>query len=206
MNAPTVVLRYNEELAVKAGGGDFLSDGGAYVVYITEAKYITAKTGSSGLEFSVTTKEGLKANYISVYYAKKSDISGQPGEAIKGGLSCLNAMMGILRAAQMTAVKRGDSFFCPEFEGKTIGLFLQKKLMSKGDGSDSYGFEIKVPFNPIDKKTMREISNNQPAQTIDRMTAGYKDQDDRKSQTHSVSGNQSVGAQTGGFYNDDPGF
>lgn len=204
MNAPTIVLRYNEELAVKAGGSDFLSEGGAYILDVTEAKYVTAKTGSTGLEFSVVTKEGMKANYISVYYAKKAEIAGQAGEPIKGGLSCLNAMMGLLRATQMTAVKRGDSFYCPELEGKTIGLFLQKKLMSKVDGSDLYGFEIKVPFNPVDKKTMREISNNQPAQTIDRMTAGYKDQDDRKPQNGNSP--QSSSTQSGGFYNDDPGF
>lgn len=175
------VLTYNQELAAKAGGGDYISQGGAYICTIKEAKFITSKnTKSSGVEFSIETKEGLKANYISVYYAKASQAQGQPGEPISGGLSALNAIMGIIGAKQMAAVQRGQEWFCPDFEGKEVGLFLQKKLTSKLDGSDSYGFEIKVPFCPKTRRTMREIIESKPAQTIDRLESSYKDIDDRK--------------------------
>lgn len=175
------VLTYNQELAAKAGGGDYVSQGGAYVCKITEAKFITSKnTKSLGVEFSVVTKDGLKANYLSVYYAKASTAQGQAGEPISGGLSCLNAIMGIIGAKQMTAVQRGQEWFCSEFENAEVGLFLQKKLTSKGDGSDSYGFEIKVPFCPKTRRTMREIIDSKPAQTIDRMEASYADINERK--------------------------
>lgn len=202
MTAPQVVMSYNQELAAKAGGGEYLSQGGAYVVEITEAKYVTAKTGSSGLEFSVKTDDGLKANYISVYYSKAPAVKGQAGEPISGGASILQAMMGVLRVDKMTAVKSGENWVCPEFTGKKIGLFLQKKLTSKADGSDSYGFEIKVPFNPVDKKTMREILSNSPAQTVDRMTSTYKDNDERKSTSGSTGQAQSAGF--GGGYDSYP--
>lgn len=192
----SLVLSYNADLAAKAGGGDYISDGGAYIAKIIEAKYVTAKTGSSGIEFSIETKEGLKANYISVYYAKKSETQGKAGEAIKGGLSILNALMGVLRINGITAIKRNESYIAPEFEGREVGLFLQKKLTSKQDGSDSYGFEIKVPFNPVDNKTMREIIEGKPAQTIDRMTASYKDFDDRKQQSANQSGGFSGGFES----------
>jgi hypothetical protein len=175
------VLTYNQELAAKAGGGDFLNQGGAYICKITEAKFVTAKTGSSGIEFSIETKEGQKANYISVYYAKKSESQGVAGEPISGGLSCLNAIMGVLGAKQMTAVKKGEGWHCQEFEGAEVGFFLQKKLTSKSDGSDSYGFEIKVPFCPKTRRTMREIIESKPAQTIDRMESSYADINERKS-------------------------
>lgn len=190
------VLTYNQDLAAKAGGGDYVSQGGPHICTIVEAKFVTAKTGSSGVEFSVTTKDGLKANYLSVYYAKAPAAQGQTGEPISGGLSCLNAIMGIIGAKQMTAVQRGKEWFCPEFENAEIGMFLQKKLTSKQDGSDSYGFEIKVPFCPKTRRTMREIIENKPAQTIDRMEASYADINDRKaSVSHGGIQNQSQSSQ-----------
>ena len=192
MTQPIVVLQYNQESAAKAGGGEFLSNGGAYVVEITEAKFVTAKTKSAGIEFSIKTEDGLKANYISVYYAKAPATQGGVGEAITGGQSVLNALMGILRIDKMTAVKSGESWICPELTGKKVGMFLQKKLTSKSNGDDSYGFEMSVPFNPADRKTMHEIIGNSPAQTIDRMTSTYKDKDERRAK-------DSSSGSTGGY-------
>jgi hypothetical protein len=188
MTQPMVILQYNQDSAAKAGGGEFLSQGGAYVVEITEAKFVTAKTGSAGIEFSIKTEDGLKANYISVYYAKAPATQGATGEPITGGQSVLNALMGILRESRMTAVKSGDAWVCPEFTGKKVGMFLQKKLTSKQTGEDSYGFELSVPFNPVDRKTMREIISNSPAQTIDRLAASYKDKDERKAKSDAING------------------
>jgi len=188
MTQPMVILQYNQDSAAKAGGGEFLSQGGAYVVEITEAKFVTAKTKSAGIEFSIKTEDGLKANYISVYYAKAPATQGAVGEPITGGQSVLNALMGILRVNSMTATKAGESWICPEFTGKKVGMFLQKKLTSKSTGEDSYGFELSVPFNPADRKTMREIIGNTPAQTIDRMVASYKDKDERKAKSDSGAG------------------
>lgn len=202
MTAPAIVMTYNQELAAKAGGGEYLQQGGAYEVEITEAKYVTAGTGSSGLQFSVKTSDGLKGNYINVYYAKKPASQGVAGETITGGASILQAMMGVLRVERMTAVKEGDGWICPEFTGKKIGLFLQKKLTTKLDGSDSYGFEIKVPFNPVDKRTLREIASNTPAQTVARMAANYKDDDQRKVTSGSTGSAQSEGF--GGGYDSYP--
>lgn len=195
------VLTYNQELAAKAGGGDYVNQGGAYVLKITEAKFISSKnTKSSGVEFSVLTKDGLKANYLTVYYAKAPAAQGQAGEPISGGLSCLNAIMGIIGAKQMTAVQRGTEWFCSEFEGADVGMFLQKKLTSKSDGSDSYGFEIKVPFCPKTRRTMREIIDSKTAQTIDRMEASYADINERKGGT--AGNSQSSGASQGSQYPD----
>jgi len=202
MTAPAIVMTYNQDLAAKAGGGEYLQQGGAHICEITEAKYVTAGTGSSGLQFSVKTDDGLKGNYINVYYSKAPAVKGQAGEPITGGASILQAMMGVLRVERITAVKDGEGWICPEFTGKKIGLFLQKKLTTKNDGSDSYGFEIKVPFNHIDKKTMREILSNTPAQTIDRMSANYKDNDERKAQSGSAGQVQSAGF--GGGYDSYP--
>jgi len=194
------VLTYNQELAAKAGGGDYVSQGGSYICTIKEAKYVTAGTGSKGVQFSVETNEGQKANYLNLYYAKAPVTQGQAGEPITGGMSALNAIMGVAEVRQMTAVQRGQEWFCPDLEGKVVGLFLQKKLTSKQDGSDSYGFEIKVPFCPKTRRTMREIIDNKPAQTVDRMASQYKDIDERKHTGSSANGFDS--GDTGSQYPD----
>lgn len=202
MSQPTVIMHYNAESAAKAGGGDYVSETGAYVVRIKEAKYTKAGTGSDGLEFSVETKDGMKANFLNVYFAKKSTVQGQPGEAIKGGQSIINAMMGLLNIRQITAVQSGQDWACPEFKDKEIGLFLQKKLFTKGDGSDGYGFEICVPFSAADGRTMREVLDNKPAQTVERMKSSYKDKDERKASGHGGS-QQSSGydyPESGGYF------
>ena len=98
----------------------------------------------------------------------------------------LNAIMGLTGIPHLSyaqAVRDNENVnYVPELEGKKIGLFLQKKLYTKSDQSEGYSFEIKVPFNPIDGKTLRETLDNKPAQTIERMTDSYKDRDERKQQ------------------------
>lgn len=200
------VLVYNQEAAVKAGGGDHVSDGGAYVVTITEAKYEkSAQKKTDCLVFAVKTDDGLTAQYLRVFFAKAPSVEGQAGEPIKSGVSMLNAMMGLSRVTGITAVDRKDKgWHCPELEGKKMGMFLQKVIYSKNDGSQGYKFEIVVPFNPVDKKTMREIVENKPAQTIDRMLASYKDKvEGGNNGASSVAGNTGVSGGTG--YADDPG-
>lgn len=192
------VLAYSQESGIKAGGGEYINEGGAYVGTITEAKYTKAQTGTDGLEFSFAAEDGMKANYLRVYFAKKPAVEGQAGEPIKGGVSLLNAMLGILRLPAMTAVenKTDKSWRCPEFEGKKIGLFLQKVNYTKADQSTGYKFEIAVPFHPTDRKTLRELVEQKPATMIDRMTANYKDKDEK----NNTAGSTQTGA-VGGYDN-----
>lgn len=189
----TTVMTYDQDEGVKAGGGDFITDGGPYICQITEAKFTKAKTGTLGMEFSIKTKEGLSARFISVYYQKAD------GEKVKGGYSLLQAMMGLMRVQGMTEQKRQDDSFCPEFEGKKIGLFLQKKLYTKNDRSDGYKFEIAVPFNPVDRKTLREAVDNKEAKTIDRMEASYSDKDERGQNYQASNGGGFQQPQSGQF-------
>ena len=193
------IITYNQEEGLKAGGGNFISDGGAYIVKILEAKYPKAKTDTSGIEFSLESKAGQKANYITVYYVKAD------GSPVKGGMSILSAMMGLLGSNTITSSNGRsqdgkDIFICPEFTGKTIGMFLQKSLYTKNDGSDGYKFDIRVPFDPATSKTLREkIGNDQP-KTIENMTNSYKDKDER------VQQQQNTGGFTGDMQHDSSGM
>ena len=197
------IMTYNQEDGLKAGGGNYISEGGAYVVKILEAKFVKAKTGTSGIEFSLETKEGQKANYITVYYVKPN------GEAVQGGKSILNAMMGITGVSGIgTAKAKGQDgseiYICPELTGKVIGMFLQKTLYTKNAGGDGYKFEIRVPFDANTSKTLREkISGDQP-KTIENMTNSYKDKDERTQQATSAPA--SNGFDVNGFDDDLPDF
>lgn len=187
-----VVMSFDQQEAEKASGSDYLLEGGAKLVTITKAQFVTAQTGTKGIEFSGETDDGLKVNYLTVYYQKHNN------EPISGGRSVINAMMGFCGIKQITATQAGTEYFCREFEGKRLGLFLNKKLYSKVDGNDGFKFEIRVPFCPITNKTMREKANNQPAKTIALMESSYKDIDERQSsssqprQTDSNTMNSSV--------------
>lgn len=171
-------MTYNEDQAVKAGGGLYVSEGGAYVMKITEARYIESATkGTKGIEFSAEDKDGMKANYLTSYYEKST------GEAVPSGQSLINAIMGLcgIQSTTFKEVKTANEtyFVVPEFYNKVVGLFLQKKLYTKSDGKDGYSFEIRVPFDPKTKRTLREVVANSEAKTIDAMEKSYKDNDDR---------------------------
>lgn len=168
-----VVMTFSQEEAEKASGSTHLMDGGAHHITITQAKFVKANTGTKGIEFSGETDDGLKVNYLTVYYEKQNK------EQITGGRSVINAIMGFCGIKQITATQNGDDYFAKEFEGKRVGLFLVKKLYTKNDQSDGFKFEIRVPFDPVTQKTMREKANNQPAKTIGLMSTSYKDQDER---------------------------
>lgn len=173
-------MSFSQEEAEKASGSTHLTDGGPHFVTITKAQFVKASTGTKGIEFSGETDDGLKVNYLTVYYEKHD------GEKINGGRSVINAMMGFCGIKQITAVQNGQGqsgeplYVCKEFEGKRLGLFLRKKLYTKNDNQDGFKFEIHVPFDPATNKTMREKTSNQPAKTISLMAASYKDQDERK--------------------------
>lgn len=177
-------ILFNEDSAKKSGGSDFLQEGGAYICTIESAIYTKAGTGSHGIEFSIKTSEGLKANYITAYYAKDNN------EPINSGQSLLNALMGFIGAAGLsfsnTTLDGAQVSIVPELMGKTIGLFLQKKLYTKNDGSEGYKFDIRCPFDAKTRQTFKERIASKTAESIDRMASSYKDIDDRKDQSSSA--------------------
>lgn len=179
-------IQYDQESGVKSGGGDFLTEGGAYICEITSATYSKAATGTHGIEIEIKTDTGLKGRYIKVYYAKSDNT------LVASGQSILNAMMGILggNALTFSSTQRNgkDVNYVPELEGKAMGLFINKKLYSKSGGGDGYGFEIQTPFNPSTGQTLREMIEGKQAQTIERLTNSYADKDERHPPSQSSQG------------------
>lgn len=169
------MFTYNQDAGVNAGVSNYINETGAYQGRIVSAEWVQAKSGSAGVEFSFESSDGLKANYLTLYY-RKAD-----GSEIKGMAAMLNAIMGCCKVSALTSVLRGDKYFCPELENKSVGLVLQKVLTTKQDGSDSYKFEIRIPFIPQTGKTLAEQIGNKDAITVSKMASTLTDKDERNS-------------------------
>ena len=167
-------MTFDKEAAQKAGGSDYINETGGYVGLI-QAKAITAKSGSLGIEFSIKTDEGLTANYIQIYFKKDN------GDIIKSGYGHLQSMMGLLKVGELqNPVNDGDgNFWIKELCDKRIGLFLQKRLYTKNSGDDGYDFQLRAVFNPETLQTYKEQSNNVEAQKVPYMDENSKDIDER---------------------------
>lgn len=171
MNQTTFI--YNQEQAIKAGAEQFLSETGAYICNILSAEYFQSQSGALSLVFSIETEEGLKGNYISVYY------QGKEGQELQSGHNMIQAIMGCTNVKSLTQSFTNGKAYAPELANKKVGLFLQKVLRTKNDGSDTYSFQIICPFNPNSRKTLLEQIENKPAERIDWLVANYKDKDER---------------------------
>lgn len=167
-------MTFEKDSALKAGGGDYISETGCYVGDIA-AKAVTAKSGSLGVELSIKTDSGLTGNYITIYF-QKSD-----GSRINSGFNHLQSMMGLLKVgnlAQPVDDGNGD-YLIKEFCSKKLGLALQKRLYSKNDGSDGYDFQLRAVFDPVTNQTYKEKSEGTEAKKIKLLSETMKDQDER---------------------------
>lgn len=173
MNAPLSMFQYNQDAGIKAGVSDYITESGAYAGKLS-TKWTKGKSPSlsEALELSLTAPEG-KVNFLSVWYKKKD------GTENASGVAMINAIMGITQTRGLTLVKRGDDEICPELEGKDIGFVLQKTLQTKQGGGDTYKFEIRLPFHPQTKKTLKELIDNQPAAAVATMLETLHDKDER---------------------------
>jgi hypothetical protein len=75
--------------------------------------------------------------------------------------------------------ENGVEWHCPALVGKKVGLFLQKVLYTKGDGTDGYKFEVRHIFQPGSRRTYAEYSENEAATAIAALEKSMKDKDDR---------------------------
>lgn len=168
-----VMFQYNQEAAQQSRESFGITESGAYIGKLS-AKYVTGSNGSksAGIEFTLEAEQG-KLQYLSVWYQKKD------GNVNASGYNMINAMMGLLKITQLTSQPSGEDWICPEFEGKALGLVVQKELNTKLDGSDSYKFEVVMPFSAQSRKTLKEALANAPATAVDRMLPLLKTKDKR---------------------------
>lgn len=169
---------YNQQSGESAGAAAYINETGKYVGALLQAEYVVSSAKSTkGIEFSFQAEDGAKANYLTAWYEKAT------GEQIKMGIDMINAIMGCTKTSNLTMASTsagGNAInIAPELSGKPIGLVLQKTLKTKQDGSDTYSFEIRIPFIAQTGKTLKEQVSGQDAQMVDRMMSTLKDKDER---------------------------
>lgn len=186
------------ELAKKAGATGGISETGAYEGVITSAIYTFGKDGSlsQALELSLDSN-GVKANYLRINFL------GKDGSQTFG-MGLITALMWAAQVKQAQAQQvqgpDGPEWQCPALVGKKVGLFLQKNLYTKNDGSDGFRFEVRHVFQPGTRKTYAEHADNKPAEAIAALELSMKDRDER------IQGGQqnSAGTRTQGANNHNP--
>ena len=183
-----VMFQFSQDAAMASRESFGITESGAYVGKLS-AKYVQGSNGSksAGIEFSLECDQG-KLNYLTAWYQKKD------GTCNTTGYNLVNAMMGLLKLQTLTSKQVGEDWVCPEFEGKQLGLVVQKELFTKNDGSEGYKFEIVMPFSAQSRKTLKEAMANAPTTAVDRMIPLLKTKDSRnKSQglsQHSPQANE----------------
>ena len=194
-----VMFQFSQEAAMASRESFGITESGAYVGKLS-AKYVQGSNGSksAGIEFSLECDQG-KLNYLTAWYQKKD------GTCNTTGYNLVNAMMGLLKLQTLTSKQVGEEWVCPEFEGKQLGLVVQKELFTKNDGSEGYKFEIVMPFSAQSRKTLKEALANAPATAVDKMIPLLKTKDNRnKSQGYKTGGGDQFGQHgTQSGYDDD---
>ena len=168
-----VMFQFSQDAAMASRESFGITESGAYVGKLS-AKYVQGSNGSksAGIEFSLECDQG-KLNYLTAWYQKKD------GTCNATGYNLVNAMMGLLKLQTLTSKQVGEDWVCPEFEGKQLGLVVQKELFTKNDGSEGYKFEIVMPFSAQSRKTLKEALANAPATAVDKMIPLLKTKDNR---------------------------
>lgn len=177
----TILMTFDKQQAIQAGAGAGITETGEYVGTLSAHSFVKASQ-AAGVEFTLDSPQG-KAQFLSLYHTKKD------GSANPMGANMIQAIMGLLKINQITGVDNGKKDYSggtvldiPEFEGKQIGFILQKELTTKGDGSDSYSFDIKMAFSANTRQTLLEAMNGKEAETVDKILSTLKDKDSRRSQ------------------------
>ena len=119
---------YNQEEAATVGAGQYVTKSGGYDVKVVSAKITKSQTQGSQaefLEFDLETREGQKANYVSICY-KKGD-----GTQLDFGNKLIMAIMGCAGIQTLTADANG---VCAGLIGKSFKAILQRVDFTKNNG------------------------------------------------------------------------
>ncbi|MFZ5406645.1 hypothetical protein [Enterobacter asburiae] len=201
MNQP-ISFTWNQqsaEAALKAGSSAGISETGAYEGVITSAVYEFGKDSQSQALMLSLDADGQKANFIRINFI------GRDGSQTFG-MGLIAAIMWAAQVKDAQAQQRqgqnGPEWFLPAIEGKRVGLFLQKILTTKQDGSgDSYKLEVRHVFQPGSRLTYKEFTDKTPAEAIATLERTMKDKDDRKPHDSSRGGWGAPSNNNGGWGN-----
>ena len=146
----------NQELAMKADGSAYLSQGGVFTATITKAKIYSLPSGVKGIEFAFETSGG-KCDFVTVMTKNKD--GGENFNVAK-----IHALGTLLQISELI-VKEGQ---ITQFVCKEIGVALQREDYKKNDGTLGYRFNLLHFFDGQTMQTAREKAENQAPNTASR--------------------------------------
>ncbi len=135
------------------------------------AKWTVSQQGAEALELSFEADSGEKADYLSIYY------KGKDGNVIDFGRNMIQGIMGCTGVRNLSRQTTEYALIAPELIGRSVGLFLQKEIYTKQDGSDGFRFQVVTPFSAKSGLTLSEHKNNEPAKRIPYLISSMKDKD-----------------------------
>lgn len=189
------IFGYNQELALRAGQTGVQT--GADIFSIESGEY-REHNGYKSLNLTLVTQGGAKT-FVDLTY------EGADGKSWTGSINHINAIIGLLGLQGISSAQGVESkWFAPELAGKFIGLVIQKRIFTKGDGSEGQGMNLIMAYDPQTSQTLKEKVEGTQAETISKITQTLEDKDDRKKQTQSGGMQNQNQAQnnspvTGGF-------
>jgi len=146
----------NQELALKADGSAYLSQGGVFSATITKAKISSLPSGVKGIEFAFDTTGG-KCDFVKVM-TKNRDGSEN------FNIAHIHAL-GVLLGINELVVKDSQ---ISNFLDKQVGIALQREDYQKNDGSLGYKFNLLHFFDATTMQTAREKHENKAPSTSQR--------------------------------------
>lgn len=149
--------------AKEANAGGRIDSTGKYVGLIKKAEFITSKKGTDGVEFEFLSSTGESATLqLWTRNANNPQLSG---------FKMLMAVMTCAGVKNMTPTKRRikkydydmkemrevEATIAPEFDGKAVGLLLQREEYEKNDGGIGYRMNIFAAAQHSTDLTANEI-------------------------------------------------
>jgi len=215
MNAPTFNLNPNLAKEGSEGAGfQKITTSGAYTGIITKAKFVTAKSGTTGIEFAFECVSGATADYITIWLTKPDGTQLSAHKVLHALLMCLKVkeaapVDGQVEEWNSATNKREivSAVIYPALMNVPIGLLLQAEEYQKDNGDIKTSMNLFAPFVADTKQMAIEVLDTQPPSALDRIMPTVKDkklpQARSQQATQQQSGQQQPPAD---IYDDDVPF
>ena len=177
-----ITYKLNPTNAKQVGQPGRIDEKGSYVGQFTRAEHIVSQKGTNGIEFAFKAEDGRTADYLSIW------IESASGDELYGR-RVLDALMTCLRCKSLSSVdgtvKKYDrsagteitatATIFPDLMNKPIGLLLVREEYEKRDGTVGSKMTIAGCYEAASGKLPREVLENLPAESLQRVVASLRD-------------------------------
>ena len=158
----TTAFSYNAEqaAAADAGGGNGLSTSVVTRGWVRKARWkMSTSSQAEMLELTFETEQGQTVNYLNLVYKDKN------GAPLEFGEQRIHALMGCTGVQSLSRQQAGSESLAPELKDKPVALALERRNTIKGDGSETWGHDIKAIMSAKSWLTINEHQNGKQAES-----------------------------------------